>query len=191
MLFFNNYQPPTSKKNTKTPHPGNFLAILCGLFFGNGGAPIGWGEGESPSAMSTPNIQSSLSLPSLSSASGTPCTTRSRSKGKWVPATPWWGWMCQLQSCDGDYLVVPLVEPDGIHCITCITITLLCFNYIASCTYLHGLNLKILVCDHSLTIVFNVNGGRIEKVMYSNRTSDCKSIMFVPLFFCGWKKCIR
>jgi len=49
----------------------------------------GSGEGESPSAMSTPNIQSSLSLPSLSSASGTPCTTRSRSKGKWVPATPW------------------------------------------------------------------------------------------------------
>ena len=57
--------------------------------------------------------------------------------------------------------------------------------HIASCTYLHGLNLKILVCDHSLTIVFNINGGRIEKVMYSNRTSDCKSIMFVPLFFCG------
>lgn len=36
--------------------------------------------------------------------------------------------MCQLQSCDSDYLVVPLVEPDGTHCITCITITLLCFN---------------------------------------------------------------
>jgi len=48
----------------------------------------GNGAVESPSAMSTPNIQSSLSLPSLSSASS-PCTTRSRSKGKWVPATPW------------------------------------------------------------------------------------------------------